>query len=67
MIVVYIASNFCACLVAEQIQGDRLSAIVDLAFTYPEFAIALKRAHDRDLPVWLLIIFFTAPTRCSIC
>ena len=46
--------------VAEQIQGERLSAIVDLAFTYPEFAVALKRAHDRDLPVWLLFIFFGA-------
>ena len=46
--------------VAVQIQGDRLSAIVDLAFTYPEFAVALKRAHDRDLPVWLLWIFFGA-------
>ena len=55
---VYIA-NILACLAADQIQGDRLSAIVDLAFTYPEFAIAVKRAHDRDLPVWLLIIFFT--------
>ena len=56
---VYVA-NVLACLVADQIQGDRLSAIVDLAFTYPEFAIALKRTHDRDLPLWLLIIFFTA-------
>ena len=55
---VYIA-NFLACVAADQIQGERLSAIVDLAFTYPEFAIAIKRAHDRDLPVWLLIIFFT--------
>ena len=55
----YIA-NFLACWAAEHIQGDRLSAIVDLAFTYPEFAVALKRAHDRDLPIWLLIIFFTA-------
>ena len=45
---------------AEQVQGERLSAIVDLAFTYPEFAVALKRAHDRDLPVWLLWIFFGA-------
>ena len=48
--------------VAEQIQGERLSAIIDLAFTYPEFAVALKRAHDRDLPVWLLWIFFGAGT-----
>ncbi len=52
--------NVLACLLADQIQGDRLSAIVDLAFTYPEFAITLKRAHDRELPVWLLIAFFTA-------
>jgi uncharacterized membrane protein YhaH (DUF805 family) len=52
--------NVLACLLADQIQGDRLSAIVDLAFTYPEFAITLKRTHDRDLPVWLLITFFTA-------
>jgi len=56
---VYVA-NILACLVADQIQGDRLSAIVDLAFTYPEFAIAAKRAHDRDLTIWLLIIFFVA-------
>jgi uncharacterized membrane protein YhaH (DUF805 family) len=56
---VYIA-NILACLAAEQIQGDRLSAIVDLAFTYPEFAVAVKRARDRDLPIWLLITFFGA-------
>jgi uncharacterized membrane protein YhaH (DUF805 family) len=47
-------------LAAEQVQGDRLSAIIDLAFTYPEFAVAIKRAHDRNLPVWLLAIFFGA-------
>ena len=47
-------------LLTDQLQGDRLSAIVDLAFTYPEFAVALKRGHDRNLPVWLLAIFFAA-------
>ena len=47
-------------IVAQAIQGDRLSAIVDLAFTYPEFAIAAKRGHDREMPLWLLIIFFGA-------
>ncbi len=47
-------------LIAQQIEGDRLSAIVDLAFTYPEFAVAIKRAHDRPLPVWLLGAFFGA-------
>ena len=47
-------------VLAEEIQGDRLSAIVDLAYTYPEFAVALKRAHDRNTPLWLLIVFFSA-------
>jgi len=45
-------------LIAETVQGDRLSAIVDLAFTYPEFAIAVKRANDRNLPLWILVVFF---------
>jgi uncharacterized membrane protein YhaH (DUF805 family) len=56
VMVAEIAGHF----IAEQIQGDRLSAIVDLAFTYPEFAVTVKRAHDRNLPVWLLIAFFGA-------
>jgi uncharacterized membrane protein YhaH (DUF805 family) len=54
------AANIFLCFVAEQIEGDRLSAIVDLAFTYPEFAIVLKRGHDRNLPFWLLATFFAA-------
>jgi len=53
-------AEIAAHLVADQFQGDRLSAIVDLAFTYPEFAVAVKRGHDRNLPVWLLAIFFAA-------
>jgi uncharacterized membrane protein YhaH (DUF805 family) len=47
-----VAELFCHAL-AEGIQGDRLSAIVDLAFTYPEFAVAVKRGHDRNMPLWL--------------
>jgi uncharacterized membrane protein YhaH (DUF805 family) len=47
-------------LIAQQIEGDRLSAIVDLAFTYPEFAVAVKRGHDRNMPLWLLGAFFAA-------
>jgi len=52
--------NVLACYVAQEIAGDRLSAIIDLAFTYPEFAIAAKRCRDRNLPLWLLAIFFVA-------
>ncbi len=51
-----IAAHF----LALQIQGDRLSAIVDLACTYPEFAVAVKRAHDRNMPLLFLIAFFGA-------
>ncbi len=46
--------------VAEQIEGDRLSAIVDLAFAYPELAVAVKRSHDRNMPLWLIGAFFGA-------
>jgi uncharacterized membrane protein YhaH (DUF805 family) len=58
--VVLLIAEILAHVIAEAIQGDRLSAIVDLAFTYPEFAIAAKRGHDREMPLWLLIIFFGA-------
>jgi len=59
MVALIVAEMF-AHIIAEAIQGDRLSAIVDLAFTYPEFAIAAKRGHDREMPLWLLVIFFGA-------
>ncbi len=59
MAVVSIA-NVLLCLIAQEFGGERLSAIVDLAFTYPEFAVGAKRSHDRNLPLWLLGIFFAA-------
>jgi uncharacterized membrane protein YhaH (DUF805 family) len=52
--------NAVAYYVAQQIEGDRLGAIVDLAFTYPEFAIAAKRGNDRNMPFWVLAVFFGA-------
>ena len=57
---IVIAAELVCHAVAEQLQGDRLSAIVDLAFTYPEFAVTIKRAHDRNMPNWVLIAFFSA-------
>jgi uncharacterized membrane protein YhaH (DUF805 family) len=57
-IAVLVAAEILAHFIAEALQGDRLSAIIDLAFTYPEFAIAAKRANDRNLPIWILIVFF---------
>jgi uncharacterized membrane protein YhaH (DUF805 family) len=43
---------------ANRIQGDPLSTILDLAFTYPEFALSVKRANDRDMSPWVLGLFF---------
>ena len=47
-------------LLAERIEGDRLNAIVDLIFTYPELAIAVKRGFDRNMPFWIVGAFFAA-------
>ena len=60
-------ANIVGYYVAEQIDGDRLAAIVDLAFTYPEFAIAAKRGNDRDMPLWVPCRDLSAPAWCSIC
>ena len=57
MVALLVAEIF-AHIIAEAIQGDRLSAIVDLAFTYPEFALSVKRANDRNIPTIVLGIFF---------
>jgi uncharacterized membrane protein YhaH (DUF805 family) len=57
-IAVLIVAELVVYFVAEALQGDRLSAIADLAFIYPEFAVAVKRAHDRNLPIWILVVFF---------
>lgn len=51
-------ANFLACYAAQQIEGDKLNAVIDLIFNYPEFAIAVKRGNDRDWPLWPIALFF---------
>jgi uncharacterized membrane protein YhaH (DUF805 family) len=43
---------------AYRVEGESLANIVDLALTYPEFSVAVKRANDRNLPPWLVGLFF---------
>jgi uncharacterized membrane protein YhaH (DUF805 family) len=43
---------------AYRVQGETLGTILDLAFTYPEFAIAVKRSNDRNLSPWAVALFF---------
>ena len=40
------------------ISGDRLSAVIDLVLTYPQFAVCAKRGHDRNTPKWVVGLFF---------
>jgi uncharacterized membrane protein YhaH (DUF805 family) len=43
---------------AGQFGNDQASAVVDLVFAFPEFAVAAKRAHDRNIPTLLIALFF---------
>lgn len=38
--------------------GERMSAIVSLAFAYPEFAVFAKRGHDRNISPYVIGAFF---------
>jgi uncharacterized membrane protein YhaH (DUF805 family) len=38
--------------------GMQVMLIVGLLFFWPGFALAVKRAHDRNRPTWLVILFF---------
>jgi uncharacterized membrane protein YhaH (DUF805 family) len=55
---VLIVVEFVAGQIAQQIQGDKLGSLVGLALDYPEFAVAVKRANDRNLSVWAVASFF---------
>jgi uncharacterized membrane protein YhaH (DUF805 family) len=57
VLVLVVVESICQ-MVAHRLEGDRLGAIVDLAFSYPELAVALKRAHDRNLPTWWVAVLF---------
>jgi uncharacterized membrane protein YhaH (DUF805 family) len=55
---VLIVVELVAAQIARQIQGEQLVSLVSLALDYPEFALAAKRANDRNLSVWTVATFF---------
>jgi uncharacterized membrane protein YhaH (DUF805 family) len=57
VLVLVVVETICQ-MVAHRLEGDRLGAIVDLAFSYPELALTLKRAHDRNLRTWWVAALF---------
>jgi len=40
------------------IEDDRWSAVLDLVMTYPQFVVCAKRGHDRNMPTWVVGLFF---------
>jgi uncharacterized membrane protein YhaH (DUF805 family) len=38
--------------------SDRWTAIVVIAFVYPQFVIDVKRGHDRNIPMWIICAFY---------
>src|SRR6202140_3717833 len=55
---ILVAIEIAAQWLANLVGGDTASTIVDLAFTYLEFALAVKRANDRNLSPWVVALFF---------
>jgi len=51
---------------AYQIGGETLSDILGLAFTYPEFMLAVKRSNDRNLSPWVVASFFAFDTALGL-
>lgn len=44
-------------LIADYFEQSRTFDIIGLAFLYPEFAVIIKRAHDRETPYWIPISY----------
>jgi uncharacterized membrane protein YhaH (DUF805 family) len=40
------------------VDSARLSSILSLLLIYPQFAVSLKRAYDRNMPTWVIGLFF---------
>jgi len=40
--------------------GDRWIDAVYLVFLYPQFIIDVKRGHDRNIPIWVIGVFYAA-------
>jgi uncharacterized membrane protein YhaH (DUF805 family) len=55
---IFAAIDIATQALAYRIEGERLATVFDLALIYPQFAVAAKRANDRNLPPWLVGLFF---------
>lgn len=51
------AIEFTGFIVAQNLEQDRLIGVIGMAVLYPDFAVAMKRAHDRETPYWILFSY----------
>ena len=52
---VLIAAAFIAIWIELYAADRRLGAILNLALLYPDLAVMVKRAHDRETPIWIVL------------
>ena len=48
------------------IENDQWSAVLDLVMTYPQFVVCAKRGHDRNMPMWVVGLFFALAVALDI-
>jgi uncharacterized membrane protein YhaH (DUF805 family) len=42
-----------ASLISYNLDNHELGSVAGLALLYPDYAVVFKRAHDRDMPIWI--------------
>jgi uncharacterized membrane protein YhaH (DUF805 family) len=57
-VLVLVAIEIAVALATYGSESNTASSIADLILTYPEFALWAKRAHDRNIPTWVVGLFF---------
>src|SRR4051794_14366232 len=50
-----IAATFISIWIQVYVAEPRLGAILNLALLYPDLAVMVKRAHDRQMPIWIVL------------
>jgi len=53
------AAGLTSWFLTDHFGGERLSSIIELMLMYPELAVIIKRAHDREMPLWIPILYFS--------
>ena len=50
---VIIVRSILVSLISYNLNNHELSSVADLALLYPDYAVVFKRAHDRDMSIWI--------------